>query len=66
MGRMKKVSQKGVLRELGKIGFADMGEEVVKPGDKMKALEMMVKLLGMDAPEEKVLKRLDEVLEKIE
>ena len=66
MGSTKKVSQQGVLRELGKIGFAQVEQEAVKPGDKMKALEMMVRLLGLDEPEEKVLKRLDEVLEKMD
>lgn len=42
-----KLQQYRVLRELSQIGFANVDLEAVKPSEKLKALEMLMKHLGM-------------------
>ncbi len=59
------ISQEGILGELKKIGFAEVETGPVKPTDKMKALEMMIKVLGFDMPKDGSLEQLDKVLEQI-
>ena len=59
IAELKKDSQKRseikrgeVIQELKKIGFADIEIETLKPSDKIKALEIIARMLGYDKPEE--------------
>ena len=62
-----KIDRNEIIEQLKSIGFADISHEAIKPSDKIKALELMVKMLGMDKPEgDDSLNRLDKVLGRIE
>lgn len=63
-----KISRNDIVEQLSDIGFADVPLDSIKPSDKIKALEIMAKMLGLDKPEisREALHKLDEVLGKIE
>ena len=44
------ITQDMIVDELGKLGFADIETEFLKPSDKIKALELMARMLGLDRP----------------
>ena len=46
------ITRKEILSELKTIGFADVGIENLKAADKIKALEIISKMLGFDKPPE--------------
>lgn len=62
------IKQDEIINELKKIGYTDIDFDLIKPADKIKALEIMARMLGLDKPEVKdeALLKLDEVLGKIE
>lgn len=45
------MTQDMIIDELKKIGFADVDTDTMKPSDKIKALELMARMLGIDRPE---------------
>lgn len=45
------ITQDMIIDELKKIGFADVNIDTMKPSDKIKALELMARMLGIDRPE---------------
>lgn len=45
------ITQDMIIDELKKIGFADIDTDTMKPSDKIKALELMARMLGIDRPE---------------
>lgn len=47
-----KITRGDLLEQLGRIAFADIDSSVFRPEHKIKALELMAKMLGMDKPEE--------------
>lgn len=47
------ITRRDLLEELGYIAFAGMDSRAFRPEHKIKALELMAKMLGMDKPEEK-------------
>ena len=58
------INQDSILQELAKMGFADIDPEYIKPADKIKALEVIAKLLGLDKPDDSVkLEQLEKLLE---
>ena len=62
-----KIERNDIVEHLKSIGFADISHEAIKPSDKIKALELMARILGVDKPEgDGSLNRLDEVLGRIE
>ena len=62
-----KIDRNEIIEQLKDIGFADLDPDSIKPSDKIKALELMARMLGVDKPEgDDSLNRLDEVLGKIE
>lgn len=44
------ITQDMIIDELRKLGFADMDTDLLKPSDKIKALELMARMLGYDRP----------------
>ena len=46
-----RISKNDIISQLGSIGFCDIDEEYIKPADKIKALELIAKLMGYDKPE---------------
>ena len=51
MATKNSIERSDLLDQLKLIGFADISHEAIKPSDKIKALELMAKMLGMDKPE---------------
>lgn len=45
------ITQDMIIDELKKIGFADVNIDTMKPSDKIKALGLMARMLGIDRPE---------------
>lgn len=43
------ITQEKVIEQLTKIGFADIDVRNIKPADKIKALEAITKILGLDS-----------------
>lgn len=43
-----------VIRQLERIGLSDIDPEDVRIADKLKALDMLIKMLGYDKPDEQV------------
>lgn len=60
------IKRDDIITELKRLGFADINTENIKPADKIKALELITKLLGLDKPETDILYQLDKVLDRIE
>lgn len=50
--RRTEITQDMIVGELKKIGFADIDTEALKPSDKIKALEIIARMLGIDRPED--------------
>lgn len=44
------ITQNDIIGQLKSIGFADIETEFLKPSDKIKALELMARMLGLDRP----------------
>lgn len=45
------ISRNDIINQLKALGFADIDEDRLKPSDKIKALELMARMLGYDRPE---------------
>lgn len=45
------ISRNDIINQLKVLGFADIEEDRLKPSDKIKALELMARMLGYDRPE---------------
>ena len=45
------ITQEMIVNELCKLGFAEVDTELLKPSDKIKALELTARMLGLDRPE---------------
>lgn len=45
------ITQEMIVNELCKLGFAEVDAELLKPSDKIKALELTARMLGLDRPE---------------
>lgn len=45
------ITQEMIVNELCKLGFAKIDAEFLKPSDKIKALELTARMLGLDRPE---------------
>lgn len=45
------ITQEMIVNELCKLGFAKIDAELLKPSDKIKALELTARMLGLDRPE---------------
>lgn len=62
------ITQDMIIGELHKLGFADIDTDNLKPSDKIKALELMARMLGLDRPETEndtgVIEKLIEGLKK--
>ena len=43
-----KINRNDIIEQLKSIGFADIPIESIKPSDKIKALELMARMLGLD------------------
>lgn len=48
--RKNAISRDDILKNLKSIGFANVDTENIKPSDKIKALEVIAKILGYDKP----------------
>lgn len=48
MEEENRIEKNDILAHLGRIGFADVDCGNIRPGEKIKALELMAKLLGYD------------------
>lgn len=46
-----RISRNDLIAQLKNIGFADIELENIKPADKIKAIELIAKMLGFDKPE---------------
>lgn len=58
-----KIRREDIVRELKTIGFAEISEDSVRVRDKIKALEVLTQILGLDKTDnEDILKKLDNVL----
>lgn len=44
------ITQEMIVNELCKLGFAEVDTELLKPSDKIKALELTARMLGLDRP----------------
>ena len=44
------ITQEMIVNELCKLGFAEVDAELLKPSDKIKALELTARMLGLDRP----------------
>ena len=44
------ITQNVLIEQLKSIGFSDVNPDFVKPSDKIKALEVMARMLGLDRP----------------
>lgn len=64
-----KISRKDLIDQVKSIAYVDLNYEAIKPSDKLKALELMARMLGYDKPETKsadgMLDQLIEDLKKI-
>ena len=47
-----KITQDMIIDELRKLGFAEIDTDSLKPADKLKALELIARMLGLDKPKE--------------
>lgn len=47
-----KITQDMIIDELRKLGFAEIDADSLKPADKLKALELIARMLGLDKPKE--------------
>lgn len=45
------ISRNDLILQLKDIGFSDINPDIIKPADKIKALELIAKMLGFDKPE---------------
>ncbi len=46
-----RISRNDIINQLKMIGFADIDPDSIKPADKIKALELISKMLGLDRPD---------------
>lgn len=46
-----RISRNDIINQLKMIGFADIDPDSIKPADKIKALEFISKMLGLDRPD---------------
>lgn len=46
-----RISRNDIIKQLKMIGFADIDPDSIKPADKIKALELISKMLGLDRPD---------------
>lgn len=44
------ITQNTLIEQLKSIGFAEISPELLKPADKIKALELIARMLGLDRP----------------
>lgn len=49
-----KVTRKDLIEQLKTMGFADIDIESIRPSDKIKALEVIAKILGYDKPDTEI------------
>lgn len=64
-----KISRNDIIAQLSTIGFSDIDPENVRPTDKIKALEVIAKLLGYDRQNndnKDIMEKLDAVLGDID
>lgn len=45
------ITRDAILTELKRVGFCDVDPDRVKPADKLRALELLARILGLDSPE---------------
>lgn len=48
------VTQEEILLQLKKIGLSDVDAEDIKVADKLKAMDMMIRMLGYDKPQNEI------------
>lgn len=48
--RKNEITQDTLINQLKQIGFADVETDFLKPADKIKAIEVMARMLGLDRP----------------
>ena len=60
------IKRDDIVNELKRIGFADIDIDFIRVKDKIKALELLTKILGLDKTDnEDIMKKLDDVLKTI-
>ena len=50
--KRSEITQDMIIDELRKLGFAEIDTDSLKPADKLKALELIARMLGLDKPKE--------------
>lgn len=61
------ITQDDIIQELKKIAFADVDESLIRPADKIKAVEVMARICGLDRPDNTdVIDKLDNVIDGID
>lgn len=51
MEEENRISKNDIISQLGSIGLCDIDIDTIKPADKIKALELIAKLMGYDKPD---------------
>lgn len=60
------ITQEDIVKQLHSIGFANLSPAELEFKDKLKALDMLIRLLGYDkAGDKEAIDKLDKILEKI-
>ena len=60
-----KIDRNDLISQLKEIGFAEINTDNVKASEKIKAIEVMARMLGLDSAENDNLSKLDKVLAEI-
>lgn len=48
--KRNEITQDALINQLKQIGFANVETDLLKPADKIKAIEVMARMLGLDRP----------------